>query len=236
MKPSEFISTKTQFKHLPQRINNSISFFVLLIWIFLCYKIIITIKNSESARFLTTFFPVMIVIMAYPIIYYGRQLYVTSQQIKNKVDYIDPYYAICLTGYDNLSLEEKAQGFIAKMDYSCHKDQYAFLRNTATMIATRGYTIIYILFVFTTWFIFNVRSPGGTKIFKIMKRNNPVGKILIQIGCLLSLFIMNITILSYYYYPSTFIFTFFQNILQLNVAVMLILLTYIIFQLLNTYF
>ena len=235
MKPSEFISLKTQFEH-QSTINNSIVFIALTLWIFLCYKIILTIRANESDKFITSFFPVMIVVMIYPIIYYGQQVYITSQQIKNKADNIDPYYPICLTGYKDLNLEEQAQGFIAKMDYSCHKDQYNFLRNTATEIATRGYTIIYILFVFTCWFIFNVRSTGGTKRFKIMKRNNPVGKILIQIGCLMSLFVMNITILSYYYYPSNFVFTFFQNILQLNVAVMLILLTYIIFQLLDSYF
>ena len=204
----------------------------LIIWIILIIfyrNNLVSNKNKDDIRFTI----ILLIISLYPFIIFITSMY-NVYKSKTLMG-ISPFFPICISGYNTLTEEEKKVNIVAKVDYKCWQKQHKFLFDSANLISDKSNYAIRILFAIII-FLF-----GSSKIYtyqyKLITKNNNFIKSLIQGACISGLILLSSKFLGQdYNYLSILFRTFFDNLLHINIATLIILIAYLLYNLIILYF
>lgn len=213
-----------------KNIINIIHIVSLLYWgwlTFYLYTVLIdkNTKVSFSYKNRLGFSIYFIVIAIYPIVYILNKLY---QNIMHPEKHIDPYYALCVNGPQQLTPHEQSLGAVGKLDYKCLKESSDYNLEFGEMIKMRTWYIIHSIFALVL-FLF-AQSAGKYKNTVVSSQSHFMTKI-IQHALFLAMILMSVDIFTEYYYLSTLAKSFFLNILQLSGALTILLVAFILYRL-----
>ena len=203
---------------------------LLIIWIFmlkiLYSKLTLSSGNKIKNEHLS-FLPFFIIIGGYPIIFFLKELYNNFiNKSNNSLFEIDPYWPICIETADNLPKDILKKGVIGRLDYKCLQKQLEYNNAQSKMLQDRAYTATYSVFLLMVFF---VTSDAGR--FKgTIERDNKFVTTTIQYALAIALFLMTSIIFKNYYYMSTYILDFLTKGLQLLGALLVMLVTHIIYR------
>ena len=216
-----------------QNISNIISIICIITWLFIGYKILSLVFKHERDG-ITILIPNFIVILIFPIWFFFKQI-----QIKRgstvMLDSIIPYYPKCLVDFESLTKEEKKiPGVIGKLDYKCKNVQFDYFKQNTKLITNRSYYIIYVLLTLVL-FLFAIRK-GSNQQFKIIAQDNPIVKYLIQTLSVIALTTISINVFSSYSFVGIMFNQLFNNLLQMNTFLFIIIILYTLYNLVMDYF
>jgi len=194
----------------------------ILIWALIVFHLFRTLDNSKTRDFFLFF----IVFAALPFISIFFDIYTLSTETRFDPS-LPPEYPACLTPTENLSPQLQKSGVIATIDSKCFSTQFDFLRNLTEVIRVKAYNSMYALFSLILVFF---TLSNYTKFFKA---DNPFMRESIRVASLLSLSLFTVSVLGTYYWYSLFILRFYGNIVQMNVSVILMLVGYLLYLLIN---
>jgi hypothetical protein len=137
-------------------------------------------------------------------------------------------YGVCFVPQSDLTDKEKAFGAIGKVDYSCARNQYEMLQDRATTVQSQSYNLVYTLFTLVL-LLFTVSRTKD-----IINRNDPFIKSLIISSMLLSVTTMISPMLANFYWSSLPMISLFEVIFQMNVATVILLISYLAFKIVKS--
>jgi hypothetical protein len=235
--PSNIVETKPELFNnywkkftFHKDIINIIHIITLIYWIvliFYLYSVLVdkNVKVTFSYKNRLGFSIYFIVIALYPIIYILNKLY---QNIMHPEKHVDPYYALCVSGPDQLTPQEQSLGAVGKLDYKCLKESSNYNHEFGEMITMRTWYIIHSIFALVL-FLFT-QNAGKYKNTVVSSQSHFMTKI-IQHALFLAMILMSVDIFTEYYYLSTLAKSFFSNILQLAGALTILLVAFILYRL-----
>ena len=205
---------------------------LLIYWFYLIYllKTNLTISNKKSSEL--TFLPYFVIICIYPILYFIKQIYDDIVlYTSGKIFDLDPYYSICIDSAKNLPKDVLKQGVIGRVNYKCMQQQQAYNDAQSKTLTDRAYTTVYSVFGLILFFF---TSDAG-KFKGTIERDNPFITTTIQHSLFIALIIISSILLKDYYYISTYALDFFRGGLQILGALMILLITFIIYRIIKFY-
>lgn len=194
----------------------------VLLWAIIAIHLFNSLSVSNTPNFILFFF----VFAALPIISILIDTYTLSSQTQFDPS-LPPEYPACLTPTENLSPELQKSGVVATLDGRCFSTQFDFLRNFTEVVRVKAYNSMYALFSLILVFF---SLSNYTKFFKA---DNPFVRESIRVASLLSLSLFTVSVLGTNYWYSLFILRFYGNIVQMNVSVILMLVGYLLYLLVN---
>ena len=200
---------------------------VLIVWIIMIYLYgtnLLSSNDKDDSKFLIF----LIALSIYPIVIFSMSLY----KIHGSKDLIgiSPYYPICIYTYETLSEDEKKLGAVAKLDYQCEEKQKKFLANHGELTSKKIQYSIRILFTIIV-FLFGF-GKINTFQYKLITKNNAFIKTLIQGAVLVSIISLTVKIFGQNFgYLSAVSITFYEAIYHLGVGTLLILISYLLYNL-----
>lgn len=214
---------KELFTHRnPSKVVITIEILSILLWGLIVIHLYKTLSSSDTPSFFTVFY----IFAAFPIISILIDTYTLSSQTKFDPA-LPPEYPACLTPTSELSTELQHSGVVATIDGKCFSTQFDFLRNLTEVIRVKAYNSMYALFSLILVFF---TLSNYTMFFKT---DNPFVRESIRVASLLSLSLFTVSVLGTYYWYSIFILRFYGNIVQMNVSVILMLVGYLLYLLVN---
>ena len=211
-------------------ISNIINITLILIWLCILvylYQILISKETfiSESKGSSVKFFSFISIIAAYPFLFFITRIIHYQIGVQSNSYAIPPDYGICMEGPNSLTDKEKQMGAVAKLNYKCKKEQQQYSRNKVNGIIDRVFYIIYALF--TLVLFFSTSSAGRFKN-TILKQSSQFIMKTLQLILFLTLMLLTAPLLQDYNYLSLIIFHFYDGILQITGALVIILITYLL--------
>jgi len=206
---------------------------VLTYWILLAFYLYGKLGESKlinKAKY--SFMPYFLVIVIYPIIYYVYQIIVLIHKHKEgKLFTVDPFYSFCLSGPEFLTKKELKAGAIGKQNYKCVKQQAAYNNTLSKMLTDRAYTSVYSVFLLILFFL----TTDAGKFKNTIERDNSFIASTIQHALFIALLLISSTLLKDYYYLSLYALDFLTDLLQILGALLILLVTFIIFRIILFY-
>jgi hypothetical protein len=222
-------------------IKSGLTLFIMGYWIFLLknlnHKLTLSSYMKVGSKVGSKdlwfgFTPLFVIIGGYPILFFLKELYDDMKHIKDgKLFSMDPYWPICIDSANTLPKKLLQKGIIGKIDYKCLKKQEGYNNSQSKMLQDRAYTTTYSVFLLVLFF---VTSDAG-KFKGIIERDNPFIATTIQHVLFLALLIISNILLKNYYYISTYALDFFTQALQLLGALLILLITFIIYRIIYFY-
>jgi len=213
---------------------------LLIYWSYLIYVLKTKLTPCINIKGLTksknslelTFLPFFLIIGGYPIIYFIKQIYddITLYN-SGKTFNLDPYYSICIESAKDLPKDVLKQGVIGKVNYKCKQQQQAYNDAQSKMLTDRAYTTVYSVF----WLVLFFFTSDAGKFKGTIERDNPFITTTIQHSLFIALIIISSILLKNYYYISTYALDFFRGGLQILGALMVLLITFIIYRIIYFY-
>lgn len=194
----------------------------ILLWALIALHLYNSLSVSNTPKFIIFFF----VFAALPFISILIDTYTLSTQTRFDPS-LPPEYPACLTPTEKLSPELQRSGVVATLDGRCFSTQFDFLRNFTEVVRVKAYNSMYALF--SLILVFFTMSNYTT----FFKADNPFVRESIRVASLLSLSLFTVSVLGTYYWYSLFILRFYGNIVQMNVSVILMLVGYLLYLLIN---
>lgn len=214
---------KDLFTHRsPSRVVIVIEVLSIILWGLIVFHLYDSLSSSSTPKFFVYFY----IFAALPFISILIDTYTLSNQTRFDPS-LPPEYPACLTPTENLSTELQHSGVVATLDGKCFSTQFDFLRNLTGVIRVKAYNSMYALFSLILVFF---TLSNYTKFFKA---DNPFVRESIRVASLLSLTLFTVSVLGTYYWYSLFILRFYGNIVQMNVSVILMLVGYLLYLLIN---
>ena len=217
-------------------IYNSISLGLLLYWLGLVvYLYFILVSTDYTASFGSSYYflPFFALIAVYPVLYFTNQLIVTNSVGEDGgLPNLDPYFAICIQGPNSLTNNEMKLGAIGKLNYKCLKEEFDFNTRSFQVVTERAYSVVYAIF---TLVLFLFTSQAGKFQDQLATRNSTFIRSLIQHSLFFSLLLISGSLLKNYYYVSTFPLFFFTGLLQILGALVVMLVSYLLYRLIYLY-
>ncbi len=202
---------------------------VLGIWFYIVYVLywaLVTARGPFVPGY--GFIGYFVLFAVYPVIYIVNQLFKIYQAGKTgQLSGMDPYYGFCVIGPDSLTEHELGLGAIGAMDYGCHAEQYKLTSSQSNYLISSTYYVVYALFALVLFFF--TQSAGRFKNV-IANRDSIFVTSVIKYALLLSLLIMGFSVLQDYYYLTMVVNFFLLDILQLIGALMLMLISFIMYR------
>lgn len=200
------------------------------IWLYIVYVLywaLVTARGPFVPGY--GFIGYFVLLATYPVLYIVNQLFSIYQSSKiGEVTGVDPYYGFCIIGPDSLTKEEIAFGAVGAMDYRCHAEQYELTNSQSNYLISSTYYIVYALFALVLFFF--TQSAGRFKDV-IANRDSIFVTTVIKYALILSMLIMGLSVLQDHYYITLVINYFMLYILQLIGALMLMLISFILYRL-----
>lgn len=214
---------KNLFTHRsPSSVVVVIEVLSILVWSLIVFHLYITLDESKTRDFFLFF----IVFASLPFISIFVDTFTLSTETRFDPS-LPPEYPACLTPTENLSPELQKSGVVATIDSKCFSTQFDFLRNLTEVIRVKAYNSMYALFSLILVFF---TLSNYTQFFKA---DNPFLREAIRVASLLSLSLFTVSVLGTYYWYSLFILRFYGNLVQMNVSVILMLVGYLLYLLIN---
>ena len=218
----------------PARYNTQVliglSLLVLIYWVGIVttlYFALITTRGPFIPGY--GFVPFFIAIAAYPIIYLVNQIFSVIKAEKLGITPgLDPYYGFCIVGPDSLTAEEIKLGAVGAMDYACHHEQLSDTNSTGEAIISMTYYSVYALFALVLFFF---TQQAGKFRDVVANRDSIFVTAVIKHALILALILMGSPALGGYYYLTTVVNYFFLDVLQLVGALMMMLISHILYRL-----
>ena len=169
----------------------------------------------------------MVAIVAIPLLLFVHNVHV---RIKDELmlPAVPADYGVCFVPQSDLTEEEKEFGAVGKVDYSCARNQYEMLQDRATTVQSQSYNLVYTLFTLVL-LLFTVSRTKD-----IINRNDPFMKALIISSMLLSVTTMISPMLANFYWSSLPMISLFEVIFQMNVATVILLISYLAFKIVKS--
>ena len=206
------------------------SLFVLGLWFYIIYVLywaLVTTRGPFIPGY--GFLRYFVVLATYPVLYIINQIFGIYQAGKiGELTGIDPYYGMCVIGPDSLTKYEIGLGAIGAMDYRCHAEQYELTNSQTNYLISSTYYIVNALFALVLFFF--TQSAGRFKNV-IANRDSIFVTAVIKYALVLSLLIMGFSVLGDYYYLTLVVNYFLLDVLQLIGALMLMLISFILYRL-----
>ena len=212
-------------------ISNIINITLIIIWLCILiylYKTLLSKETfiTESKGSSIKFFSFMSIIAAYPFLFFiTRIIHYKIGVQSNSLNLVPPDYGICMEGPNSLTDKEKQMGAVAKLNYKCKKEQQQYSSNKVHGIIDRVFYIIYALF--TLVLFFSTSSSGRFKN-TILKQNSPFIMKTLQLILFLTVMLLTAPLLQDYNYLSLITFHFYDGILQITGALVIILITFLL--------
>ena len=204
----------------------------LLIWGILISIYIYTLwssKYDEDNKFIW----VLGIIALYPIYIFINSINIIAKD-KTLLS-LSPFFPICIDGYHTLTQKEKDLNIIGKIDYECWQKQHKYLFESSNLITNKSNYSIRILFTIIV-FLFGL-GKISTFQYKIITKNNRFVKSLIQGAAICGIVLIGSRFLAADLNYITLIFnTFFTNLVHINIATLMILIAYLLYNLFIAYF
>jgi hypothetical protein len=214
---------KTLFTHRsPSSVVAVIEVLSIIVWTIIVIHLYRTLMTSQTPKFYTFF----VAFASFPFISILVDTYTLATQTRFDPS-LPPEYPACLTPTENLSPELQASGVVATIKGKCFLTQFDFLRNLTEVIRVKAYNSMYALFSLILVFF---TLSNYTKFFKA---DNPFVRESIRVASLLSLSLFTVSVLGTYYWYSLYILRFYGNLVQMNVSVILMLVGYLLYLLVN---
>ena len=207
-----------------------ISLLVIICWMYIITRLYFALVTARGP-FIPGygFVPFFILIAAYPIIYLVNQIFTVIKAEKLGINPgLDPYYGFCIVGPDSLTKEEIELGAVGAMDYACHHEQLSDTNSTGAAIISMTYYSVYALFALVLFFF---TQQAGKFRDVVANRDSIFVTTVIKYSLILALILMGSEIVGGYYYLSTILNYFFLDILQLVGALMMMLISHILYRL-----
>ena len=222
--------------HYHALISNTISVSLLIYWIVLIiylYNVLVSTNYTGSYESSYSFLTFFVVIAVYPVIYFVNQILVTNSASEDGgLANLDPYYAICVEGPNSLNNKEMAMGAVGKINYKCVKEEFEYNSQATDMVTDRAYKVVYGIF---TLILFLFTSNAGKFQNSLATRNSTFVRSAVQHSLFLALILVSGSLLKNYYYFSTFPLFFFTGLLQILGALVVMLISYILYRLIYLY-
>jgi len=194
----------------------------ILLWALIVFYLFNALSESNTPEFVVFFS----IFASLPFISILIDTFTLANQTRFDPS-LPPEYPACLTPTENLSTELQHSGVVATLDGKCFSTQFDFLRNFTEVIRVKAYNSMYALFSLILVFF---TLSNYTKFFKA---DNPFVRESIRVASLLSLTLFTVSVLGTYYWYSLFILRFYGNIVQMSVSVILMLVGYLLYLLIN---
>jgi len=178
------------------------------------------------------FTPYMVIICGYPILFFVKQIYDNIVLYNSGKRFeVDPYFSICIESAATLKKDLLKQGVVGKVDYKCMQQQQKYNDAQCKMLTDRAYTTVYSVF----WLILFFLTSDAGKFKGTIERDNPFIATTIQHALFISLLVISSILFKNYYYMSTYVLDFLTGGLQLLGALMILLITFIIYRIIYFY-
>lgn len=212
------------------RLHTVLALLALGIWLYIVYALywaLVTARGPFVPGY--GFIGYFVLLSTYPVLYIVNQLFTIYQSSKiGDITGIDPYYGFCVIGPDSLTEQEIAFGAVGAMDYRCHAEQYELTSSQSNYLISSTYYIVYALFALVLFFF--TQSAGRFKNV-IANRDSIFVTGVIKYALILSMLIMGFSVLQDHYYITLIVNYFLLDILQLIGALMLMLISFILYRL-----
>lgn len=202
---------------------------VLCVWSYIVYVLywaLVTARGPFVPGY--GFIAYFVLLATYPVLYIVNEIFTIYKAGKDgDLSGMDPYYGFCVIGPDSLTKEEIGFGAVGAMDYRCHAEQYELTNSQSNYLISSTYYVVYALFALVLFFF--TQSAGPFKDV-IANRDSVFVTAVIKYALILSLLIMGLSVLQDYYYLTMVINYFLLNVLQLIGALMLMLISFILYR------
>ena len=203
---------------------------VLGVWVYIVYVLywaLVTARGPFIPGY--GFIGYFVLLATYPVLYIVNQVFAIYQARKvGDLSGLDPYYGFCVIGPDSLTEEEIEFGAVGAMDYRCHAEQYELTNSQSNYLISSTYYVVYALFALVLFFF--TQSAGRFKDV-VANRDSIFVTTVIKYALILSLLIMGFSVLQDYYYLTMVVNYFLLDVLQLIGALMLMLISFILYRL-----
>lgn len=204
----------------------------IIIWIILIFSFLSNF-NYKQYKYEKYFIWIFCIIILYPIYIFISSIY--SVYNHNYIMGLSPFFPICIKGYNALTSEEKKLDIVGKIDYKCWQNQHKFLFDSTNLISVRSHYLIRILFTLIV-FLFGL-GKVNTFQYKLIMQNKLFIKSVIRGAALCGIILISARFLvEDFNYLTIILNVFFGNLLHINIAILIILITYLLFNLFNQFF
>lgn len=203
---------------------------VLVLWLYIVYSLywaLVTARGPFVPGY--GFLSYFVLVATYPVIFLVNQIFTASTcACAGRLTGVDPYYGFCTIGPDSLTARELGFGAVGAIDYKCHNEQYSLTSSQADTLISNTYYVVYALFTLVLFFF--TQSAGRFKNV-VANKNSVFITAVIRYALILSLIVMGSTVFKGYYYASLIVNSMFFDILQLIGALMVMLISHILYRL-----
>ena len=211
-----------------------ISMISLVYWVALCVHLVLILKKPDCPKGGACvppryFWPFFGAVVAYPAIFFLREVYVglSERNLKDRPSNLSPFYGFCLTRDVDVNRHELAAGAVAHLDYACLAEQRRFNREHASLLTNRAYMVTYSLFALL---LFLQSGAIRGRVGAIMRTITPFRTVGLRHALLMALFIISAPALAGSYYLSGIALYFYSQCLQIMGALVVLMLTHILYQ------
>ena len=211
-----------------------ISLLALIYWVCLSVRLALKLKNAPCPKGGTCvpskyFWPFFGIVVLYPLAYFAREIYIgiSQRNLKDRPSNLSPYYGFCLTRTIDTNRYALSKGAVAHLDYACLAEQRRFNREHADLLTTRAYMVTYSLFALL---LFLQSGSVAGKIGSLLSAITPFRTEGLRHALLMALLIISAPALSGSYYLSGIALYFYSQCLQIMGALVVLMLSHILYQ------